>query len=1347
VNKNSFVFVVCGERHAARVNVALRYLKHFSRSDIIVVKSRARQAIECDQVLDCAVPAALDNHQASIFLKTSLHRTLAHVPGRHCYLDSDVIALGPDVDTLFDQARGPITYAQDHGDLGRFSRFAVNCGCSKGGCGHLIDAIRDKFQVSVTDRSWNHWNGGVFLFDAGSAEFLDTWHRSTLSIFADPYWKTRDQGTLVATVWRYGLQHQATLPRIYNYLVDCCRDIPLEQRKALKPRKLPVDRSYTLQDEVREKPRPKFVHFINGGVGRRGWANWDEAERLLEQDQARAAPAISPADAQRPALSPDNRIVHGMWIGTRLSKMELLTIKSFIRQGHEFHLWAYDDLGDQLPQGVVLEDATAIIPRDAIMRKAEVDPESGVGKGSLSPFSDLFRYKLLYEKGGYWVDMDVTCLKPLDFDTPYVFRPHRVGVVGNIMKCPPHSELMRTLYEQIAGEINPHSPWLMTNRTLSQRVRDLGLERYIRTGIWNEESWAAIRPLALEQAPMPSHWVAIHWLNEFWRSLQQSGGVYQGRRLYDVAPDKEAPHPGSALARLYAEHGLVTTPPAPASIAVPMPPAPLNRPAERQPSTPQFFLPSHVNVLVASLARGGAERIVLEDVYGLRRRKSSGKLFVLHDARPSYPLDDLGNVRAYPLHALEPMARLRAVASEVLASPEQTLFTHLIMVEHLRHLWAWGIKTVPVIHNTRESWQDPADAYNSREVPFVVAVSEQVARQLREDGCTRRIVVIRHELQRWFSVEDQQVSRRLIRERHGIPDRTLLIGMVGEFKSQKAYTRAVRVLARLREHQPVKLLILGGWDHDWGHGRQTYTATHRLAVELDVVADLLTPGSVGDSERYYAAFDVFLNTSVHDGLSISLLEAIQAGCPIVSADVGGNREVVPERAVLVQDPADIDAYVAGIRQVLRDPTRVLAPKAPDHDLVPRLWPWLGRFAREELLPPLAARDGTLFLTDNLNIGGAQRSLINLLCQLPEQSRPLLAVLDTAYCQGYIDQLQTAAVPTVSLREARDYLAKLERTLSLIERYRPRSVCFWNVDPRIKLLLAKIFPPQALRLVDVSPGPFLFEEMEQARVFQQRIAFPAAEYWQRLDHFVAKYSGGLPPDASASERKLVVIPNGVPIPAPVDPLFPGPELPLPAGADPEKVIGATCRITPGKRIDFLIDMLAEVNRYLQGVNLVIVGGIDPRHADYWPLLQERLRAKGVHNLHFAGPQHDVTPYLRRFQLLVMLADTPGCPNSSLEAMALGVPVVANAAGGTGEQVLHGKNGFLVGGDDAAEMAQRVLKLLSDRGLRRRFGEAARATATRHFSMQTMVRRYRRLLEAEPSGQFDLEEHFPALFPPA
>jgi glycosyltransferase involved in cell wall biosynthesis len=857
-----------------------------------------------------------------------------------------------------------------------------------------------------------------------------------------------------------------------------------------------------------------------------------------------------------------------------------------------------------------------------------------------------------------------------------------------------------------------------------------------------------IRPLALGDASIPQEWFAIHWINEFWRALKQQGGFYRGKRLFEVVPEKDDPKPGSALAKLYTEYGLAASDPdghvtpntrngngdnhAPTPHpATPKPilEIPLNKPAPRQPATPQFLTTSHFNVLLPSLARGGAERSVLETLAGLQRRNASAKLFVLHQVRPGYSFNNTGNVQIFRLNAPDMQAKLHLVAAEVLASPESLVYTHLIPAEGLRVLWDRGIKTVPVIQNARPAWQDPPAAFNHPNVPFVVAVSEAVAEQLREDRCPRPVVVIRHELQRWFTPEEQQESRRQIRDRHGIADGTLVIGMVGAFKSQKAYTRAVRVLAQIRKMRPAKLMILGDWDHEWGHGRHAYAAACRLALELNVITDFLALGPVPDAERYYAAFDVFLNTSVYEGLSVALLEAIQTGCPIVTADAGGNREILPANAILVKDSSNIGAYGEGIARVLQAKSRLLVPKPQDFDLVPRLWCLLGHYGQPDVFRPLASRTGTLFLTENLNIGGAQRSLENLLCSLPRTDPAWLCVLEINYGQGYLDDLEKGGVPVFSLHNSSDYLDRLGRILCLVERLNARNVCFWNVDARIKLLLAKLLLPGSVRLIDVSPGPALFAEMARTETFQRRISFRAADYWVRLDHFVAKYREGAPPGLATDGKKVFVIPNGVPLPRPTKCQAP----PLPPGADPRLVIGAVCRIMPGTRIDFLIDMMAELKAILPGATLIIVGGVDPRHAEYWPLLIERLRSRRVANIQFVGPHPDVTPFLRLFRVFVMLAAQPGCPNASLEAMAAGLPVIANSAGGIAEQVHHGVNGFLVSGNDPKEMAHHAHYLLTNHVAHRRFSAAARTTVAKNFTMNLMVQRYHQLLSLNRDRQ--------------
>lgn len=126
-----FVFVVCGGReHIDTLHFSLRALKRFTIHPITVVTDIARNEIPVvyDSVIDVPTPERLDHHQASIWLKTSLHRILPE--GQlYCYLDTDVVALSVDVDQIFEQFVPPITFAPDHCTLDQFSPRAVKCGC------------------------------------------------------------------------------------------------------------------------------------------------------------------------------------------------------------------------------------------------------------------------------------------------------------------------------------------------------------------------------------------------------------------------------------------------------------------------------------------------------------------------------------------------------------------------------------------------------------------------------------------------------------------------------------------------------------------------------------------------------------------------------------------------------------------------------------------------------------------------------------------------------------------------------------------------------------------------------------------------------------------------------------------------------------------------------------------------------------------------------------------------------------------------------------------------------------------------------------------------------------------
>jgi hypothetical protein len=212
-------------------------------------------------------------------------------------------------------------------------------------------------------------------------------------------------------------------------------------------------------------------------------------------------------------MGDDNRTVHGMWKGTRLSPMELLTIRSFQAHGHEFVLWLYDELETPLPPETVIRDATEIIPRTRVFRY-----RAGATRGSYAGFSDLFRYRLLWEVGGWWVDMDVVCLKPFAFPEPYVFRGHpSLGMTGNMIKVPARSALMEGCYRRACQEVtDDNCDWTLPIRILADEVRRRGLSGYVQ-------------PLPVFGGREGIHWLtdprcmpderayAVHWCHEWTR--------------------------------------------------------------------------------------------------------------------------------------------------------------------------------------------------------------------------------------------------------------------------------------------------------------------------------------------------------------------------------------------------------------------------------------------------------------------------------------------------------------------------------------------------------------------------------------------------------------------------------------------------------------------------------------------------------------------------------------------------------------------------------------------------------------------------------------------------------------
>jgi hypothetical protein len=129
------------------------------------------------------------------------------------------------------------------------------------------------------------------------------------------------------------------------------------------------------------------------------------------------------------------------WLGGTIPHNQRLCMTSFIDHGHAYDLYSYDT--PAVPQGVRLRDASEILPRTEVFFYRR-----GASVGSVAGFTNLFRYRLLLLRGGWWVDTDVVCLSPhVPSDTLFLEREDDTTIGNAIIKFPQGHGFVGALYE------------------------------------------------------------------------------------------------------------------------------------------------------------------------------------------------------------------------------------------------------------------------------------------------------------------------------------------------------------------------------------------------------------------------------------------------------------------------------------------------------------------------------------------------------------------------------------------------------------------------------------------------------------------------------------------------------------------------------------------------------------------------------------------------------------------------------------------------------------------------------------------------------------------------------------
>jgi len=356
---------------------------------------------------------------------------------------------------------------------------------------------------------------------------------------------------------------------------------------------------------------------------------------------------------------------------------------------------------------------------------------------------------------------------------------------------------MRLTFEPCRSRGGRNVSWLTLNKILCNYAQLLQLTPYIKRTLSTKDRWptrsSASRVRSIVRRRHNGY--GIHWGNEFWGAQTSNHSERNGEFV-----TKNSPAAGSLLHELYRSYGLID-PRQSGEDSVRRPSGfPLRMTALSPPSCPgriaqevaAFFQHARADA-GAGWCRADCSRY---RVGPCRRSEVDVTIYVRAKTPTSHEVPRRPNLSVVYLD--EPGTRPADLAAQLVARGNPLIFTHLIKRQHLEQLWQAELQTVPVIHQFEGGMGRGASAYDHKNVPFVVACADSVRAEIAESGGPARILTIRHEISVPREPADLSAGRKRFAGGWGIGDETLVIGMIGQFKSQKAYTRAVRVLARVR---------------------------------------------------------------------------------------------------------------------------------------------------------------------------------------------------------------------------------------------------------------------------------------------------------------------------------------------------------------------------------------------------------------------------------------------------------------------------------------------------------------------------------------------------------------------
>ncbi len=185
--------------------------------------------------------------------------------------------------------------------------------------------------------------------------------------------------------------------------------------------------------------------------------------------------------------------------------------------------------------------------------------------------------------------------------------------------------------------------------------------------------------------------------------------------------------------------------------------------------------------------------------------------------------------------------------------------------------------------------------------------------------------MVKQDIMRWYGIPEERIAvvyngvdverfhprnrqyREEIRGRHGIGAEELVILFVSNNFQMKGLGFLIKALAKIKKEMPspFKLLILG---------RDRQESYLSLAKNMGIFEDVIFVGSTKEPEKYYGSSDLLVHPTFYDACSLTVLEALATGIPVITTRCNGASGVIThgQEGFVISDPRDGRALVEKI---------------------------------------------------------------------------------------------------------------------------------------------------------------------------------------------------------------------------------------------------------------------------------------------------------------------------------------------------------------------------------------------------------------------------------------------------